>query len=570
MVLAKIYSIPIDHFASFCGSNFSDYDAVLPYEENQFSRDSSLTLQLNPDTTCSSSKSKRSDFIEIYVRCRYFTSQEIEKLEAKSNQENLTYDAADGAKYLHLIICEDEARKLGLLSGQIVKIDFIPTKLSRVILTANYNKNIIQDSNFLMYNSQNLRFEDGDCYVGKKIINVICDKEIELKVVDCEPVSHGITDQNTQWILLDVTCDSHIHGKSSYNDCNNEKMTTETIFNMKTHFSKQSLLIAGFASPLKELWMADNPPDQTVQLKIETNHWNTLHYSFINSFKNKWGLDHKDTHCLYVSMETLMELGVQNGCWVKVWIQERSVCHTSAGHKIKQPENENPQSLQNSVQGTATEDCKSSSVKCDEKSSDELHVSSNHYHYAQVFAIHPTSKALDIYIPEDQHIHVIGMEEYTNKTRKTVHISPLLFFNLLHGDATGTSKCEELYLHLILETGLTVSLYPSSTSSMPFAQDAQLSLINTPFYKPGDTFDDSLKRYFSKPRLLTVGEVLRVDFNATKDGVDSVISEEWYNLHTIYFKVKRLVSGGKDKGSCLVDMLKTTVYQVICADSKGE
>lgn len=567
MVFAKIYCVSIDYFASICGDDFLDYEAVLPYQENEFTKDNSLILQLNSDTTRLSPKNNSYGSMELNVKCRYFTYEEIEKLEAKSNKENLTDDAT--TKHLHLIIRENELKRLRLSSGQIVNVDLIPTKLCRIILTATYNKNLIQDPSFLVHNSQQLRLEDEECYVGKKSTKSISykgtDVEIELKVVDCEPVSHGIADRNSQWIILDSSCSSQKAEKLVTTECKDHQMTiTEMhdVFNKQIHLSKQSLLIAGFASPLKELW-SDCPQDQTVQLKIEVNYWSTLHHSFTNSFKNKWELDINDTHCLYVSMDMLSKLGVQNGCWVKVCIQEGPVYHTNSEHKIKQSGNRYAQSPETCLsEAPGDVDNSSSSLKRDGNLSDKFNEADSHYRYAQVFVVHPTSKALDIYLPENQQVHVLSMKDYINKTKETVHISPLLLFNLLDGNPCATN-CNELYLNLTTETRLSVSPNISSTSSMPFAQDAHLSLINTPFSKPSDTFDESLKRYFSNPRLLTVGDVLCVDFDATKDGVDSVMSEEWYSLNTIYFKVKKLVVGGRDEKCCLVDILNSTVYQVI-------
>lgn len=551
MVLAKIYSVSSTYFTSICGGDVLGCDAVLPSQENQFSKDNLLSLTVNIDAQDLSSKTCDHQF---NVRCRYFTYDEITKLEAGFNQEELTNNAVSDVRYLHFIMIEEEVTRIGLRSGQIVNVEAIPTKLTRIILTAKYDKGIIKEPGFLMNNSKYLKCDEKDVYVGKKIVKDVCHQgnviNVELEAMKCEPVSQGIADENTKWIILDSSCDSHGSMKYLKNGCNADITTADMlgVCDTKIHLNKQSLLIAGFASPLKELW-CDNQQDSTVQFKTEVDYWHTLHHSFVNSSTNRWRLDENDNHCLYVSMETLMELGVQNGCLVKVWIQGVSA--------IEMSESNGKLSTLDTLQTSKEKD----GDNCIARSNDTLSYKTVYHHYAQVFAIHPTFKALDIYIPEKRQIHVFSMEEYIKKTRKTVHISPLLLFNLLH---EGASASSELYMNLTVETKMAALPNNSNTIGIPFAQDAHLSLINTPYTKPGNSFDDSLKRYFAKPRLLTLGDILCVNFDIIKDEVDSLMTDECYGLSTIYFKVKKLVLAGKDETSCLVDMGHTSVYQVIC------
>lgn len=533
MVLAKIYCISSSSFTSAYGDDFLDCDAVLPFQENEFTNDNfmSLKVRLVPDCT--------DDIINhsLNVRCRHFTSEEIKRLESGAKCEE------NGEKYLHLIVWEEDVTLHGLRSGQTVDIEMLPVKLSQVILTARYDKNGLQDPAFLLHNAEHLLF-DTVMTVGKKKVLELQHEgrvvEVELEVKHCEPVTRGTTDASTKWFILDASYDSSLESiDKSY----------QSNVPVDIKDNPLPLLIADFVSPLRDLW-DENLQDKTKQLKIEVNYWNDLHLSFIHSRKNQWKFDENDTHCIYVSMETLMELQVHNGSWIKVWLHKDCSKNNTTIRDVIKTE---------TIQTKEGEASNCSTTKCDQTSTEQAGISEL-CHYVQLLAINPIEKALDIYIPNTQQIQVLNMEEYMMKTRKMVHVSPVLMFNLLQ--STPNNDSSELFLNLDTDTIKFVKPDFLNTTAVSFAQDAHLSLVNTPLTNPGDAFDESLKRHFSKPRLLTVGDVVCIDFDCKKDSVNSMVAEECSNLKVIYFKVKRLVVLGKDEASGLVDTDHTTVYQV--------
>jgi hypothetical protein len=190
------------------------------------------------------------------------------------------------------------------------------------------------------------------------------------------------------------------------------------------------------------------------------------------------------------------------------------------------------------------------------------------YHYAQLYSINPQQNVSDDHIKSQQ----ISVFQSADHIKHAIHVSPLLHFNLVNNLPKTLHDTNELFLRLIPlsqeQKNIRVSqdetneqLYASVPS---YAKEAQISLIQTAFTRPGEIFDKILEKYFSKPRLLTVGDILCISFDVSKDSMNSLASDEYHRLESnmIYFKVMKLVCSENESISCFVDTEHTTVYQV--------
>ena len=241
---------------------------------------------------------------------------------------------------------------------------------------------------------------------------------------------------------------------------------------------------------------------------------------------------------LHVSLETLIDLQMFNGSWVKICTRQ--------------------------IPDTLCED------KHEEGS---LEVALNTYkvrhhcdkcHIVQIVVTASKNEEND-FLNDDE----IFIAHTNSKIEDGVaYIAPLLYFNLFHKSSLTDNQRPNIYIHVISDE--TRNEADTSTASKsrkpPFATEAHVALVHSPHYKAVDSFDHALARHFKTPRMLTVGDIFYVCHNWEENGdvrkeLSSSDDQGQRNL-VVYFQVTRLVCGNGEGKSCLVDMEHSSLYQV--------
>lgn len=554
-VLAKVFSISSSQFSSLYGQGGFNVDGIVSSKAKVFGGKDRFTLCLRNTTNFNPKHGK--PCLLLNVCCKPITDDELSFMcFTPSNDDNLEDDDNPDRPPV-LLLRANVLRKHGIKSGQEVWLEqACPLALSKVVLKtkpgnkfddelvlqlSEYfrdNRRVVRENDILSV-QKNLEFKDEnpqDC-------SSIC--LLSFDVLKCEPVSQGIIDTQTNLILLKAN-----------EECTEKEAPKETEldeFALSTNINMLSLLVADFTTPLHGIW-CDRPQKRckTTKLKIQVSDWQGLHQSFLDSGYHDNKHDISSSHCLYVSLATLMDIGVQNGSWVKIWVHESHKMAKNPGQR----DNRLTQSINHSTDKQIT-DANPNEMKAT-------------YHYAQLYAVDYRGSISHTHAKSPQ----ISVFQSSDSVNQIVHISPLLHFNLINNSSNPSHQdTQELFLRLIpysfekkdIRVPEDGANEPVLDIVPPYAKEAQISLVQTVFIRPGYMFDKILERHLSKPRLLTVGDIFCIHFNGYKDSINSLPSElDCQNIENcmVYFKVLKLVCTESENVSCLVDVDHTTVYQV--------
>ncbi|XP_050407711.2 peroxisomal ATPase PEX6 [Patella vulgata] len=152
------------------------------------------------------------------------------------------------------------------------------------------------------------------------------------------------------------------------------------------------------------------------------------------------------------------------------------------------------------------------------------------------------------------------------KNHKTVYVSPVVLFNLQPGPVLVekfqllAEKLIDLPLESDVDEGCQ-SLSSSWSIGLPIAKKVEISLINSPYYSPQTFYSQAIKKYFTTPRLISLGDVFSVKSSDDPEFWQSMAMDTGVRFPIIFFKVIRIESSVPRSVSHIVDSKKTMLLQ---------
>lgn len=243
---------------------------------------------------------------------------------------------------------------------------------------------------------------------------------------------------------------------------------------------------------------------------------------------------------LYVSLATLIDLHLFNGSWVKI-CTDPVVCD-------------------NKLQNHCSEATFSQGSQDRSRNMSKGHI-------AQVVATASKTEHKD-YTNIGIGDSFIPFTNCNEIEHGAAYITPVLHFNLFHKSTLYDAISPSIYIHTISDKAQIEA--DSSTASKsgkpPFATEAHISLVHSPHYKAGDSFDLALASHFKVPRVLTVGDIFYIHHNWQENGdakkLSSSADDQGKRNVLVCFQVTRLFCENDEVKSCLVDMEHSSLYQV--------
>ena len=344
----------------------------------------------------------------------------------------------------------------------------------------------------------------------------------EVLILQNEPVSQGCVTSET---CLVITKLEKTEIQPAYKISETESLSD----------SLETFLVSDFTRNLitqGQLCDHDQPNEKTSQEKTRQ-----FRVSVFNSDKmNYLDLSQGVSSRVYVSVETLIDLCLFNGSWVKIYRDSTDL------HVHDKQEEQDSESMTISQQ----------------KYCDERFYAKIKYHLVQLVAVDDKSTT-----------NISSLINSDEVKDGVLYIAPLLCFNLFGKITPNVNDHPSVYISPNFNA-TTLADERSNTESTsrkpPFATEAHIALIQSPYYKVGESFDGALMSYFKVPRILTVGDVFFVSHdwqrNTDAQKMASTSDDQWQRDLVVYFKVTRLVCGSSEANSCFVDVEHTSLYQV--------
>lgn len=352
-------------------------------------------------------------------------------------------------------------------------------------------------------------------------------------VLQCEPLLQGSITSETSLVVskldeLDISSSSANSGAKTGKD----QPDSSDIF-LVSDFARN--LPWSFSQERSHDLCEGGSVERSNRLKVEVFDWD---------IKNDADLTCDANSRVYVSLATLIDLRLFNGTWVKMCKNHADVLSDNKQEKhcsdIHEAPNHDP--YENS--------CNFS--KC---------------HIVQVVAAASKTEQKDYMTSgiSDSYIPFINCNEIQHGVG---YITSVLHFNLFRKSTSYNTTSSSICIHKIFDKAQIQA--DSSTASKnvkpPFATEAHISLVHSPHYKAGGSFDHALASHFKVPRVLTIGDVFYVHHNwqenAEAQKQPSSADDQGKRNLLVYFQVTRLVYETDEVTSCLVDMEHSSLYQV--------
>ena len=347
----------------------------------------------------------------------------------------------------------------------------------------------------------------------------------EVLILQNEPVSQGCVTSETCLVITKLE-KTEIQPASKIRETESLVLLSDSLETFLVSDFTRNLITQG------QLCDHDQPNEKTSQEKTHQ-----FRVSVFNSDKmNYLDLCQGVSSRVYVSVETLIDLCLFNGSWVKIY-RDSTDLH---------------------VHDTQEEQDSESMTISQQKYCDERFYTKIKYHLVQVVAVDDKSTT-----------NISALINSDEVKDGVLYIAPLLCFNLFGKITPNVNDHPSVYISPNFNaTTLTneESNTESTSGKPPFATEAHIALIHSPYYKVGESFDGALMSYFKVPRILTVGDVFFVyhDWQRNTDAqkMASTGDDQWQRDLVVYFKVTRLVCGSSEANSCFVDVEYTSLYQV--------
>lgn len=356
---------------------------------------------------------------------------------------------------------------------------------------------------------------------------VIGDKEesSELLILQNEPVSQGCITSETCLVITKLE-NPEIQPASKINETESLVLLSDSLETFLVSDFTRNLITQG------QLCDHDQPNAKTSQDKAHQFRVSVFNSDKINYVDLSQGVSSR----VYVLVETLIDLCLFNGSWVKIYKDLPDL------HVHDKQEGQDSESMTISHQ-----------KYCNERFYTKIK-----YHLVQLVAVDDKSTT-----------NISSLINSDEVEDRVLYIAPLLYFNLFGKITPNKNDHPPVYISPNFNaTALTneESNTESTSRKPPFATEAHIALIQSPYYKVGESFDGALMSYFKVPRILTVGDVFFVyhDWQRNTDAqkMASTSDDQWQRDLVVYFKVTGLVCGSSEANSCFVDIEHTSLYQV--------
>ena len=526
---AVICSISREDFISFCGSDLAFLDGVisLRYDDSIFVQETGKRFALALRTDLQYFMSKKELILNVCA-CK---------------EADLNIGSPD--ENLKIFILENVLNSHEICVGETIWVRKAnPVPLERIVIGISSEERFLWANKFLapclcdsILKGPLILRENDVFYLPEDQHEISTDSEgkqwFHFSVLQCEPVLQGS--------ITSETC--LVASKLDELDISSASANTGAKTGRDQADSSDLFLVSDFARNLP--WSLSQERshglceggsvERSSQLKVKVVDWDV---------KNDADLTCDANSRLYVSLATLIDLRLFNGTWVKICTD-----HAEALSDNKQ-----------------------------EKHCSDVHEVSNHDPYeescniskcriVQVVAAASKTEHKDYMTSgiDDTFIPFINCNEIQHGVG---YITSVLHHNLFHKSTSYNATSPSVSIHRISDKAQIQA--DSSTASKnnkpPFATEAHISLVHSPHYKVGDSFDHALASHFKVPRVLTVGDVFCVHHNWQENGdaqkQSSSADDQGKRNLSVYFQVTRLVYETDEVKSCLVDMEHSSLYQV--------
>ncbi|XP_078349662.1 peroxisomal ATPase PEX6-like [Oculina patagonica] len=377
-----------------------------------------------------------------------------------------------------------------------------------------------------------MRENDVFCLPNNQHERITDDKEeqfSQLIVLQCEPVVQGCIALETSLVVSKLS-EPEISLVSESSGVNSVVVPSD---------SSEIFLVSDFARNFPGSLPESDGSDELTNGDSNVRTCK-LKVSVFNSCEvNDADLNSDASSRLHVSLGTLIDLRLFNGSWVKICTNHANTVSDDKG--------------QNGC----------SKVTSNEEDPCDSSCSISECHVVQVVAVASKTEHND-YVTSDD---VILVSNSNDIEVGVAYISPLLYFNLFHKNPSNDSS-PSIYIHPLSNKTQIVegdSSTASKNDKPPFATEAHVSLVHSPHYKAGDSFDLALASHFKVPRVLTVGDIFYVHHNWQENSdarkESSSGDDQGKRNLVVYFQVTRLVCENGEARSCFVDMDHTSLYQ---------
>ena len=349
----------------------------------------------------------------------------------------------------------------------------------------------------------------------------------EVLILQNEPVSQGCLTSETCLVITKLE-KTEIQPASKISETESLVLLSDSLKTFLVSDFTRNLITQG------QLCDHDQRNEKTSQGKTHQFRVSVFNSDKINYVDLSQGVSSR----VYVSVKTLIDLCLFNGSWVKIY-RDLTDLHV---HVHDQQEGQLSESTTISQQTYFDERCYTK-IK---------------YHRVQLVAVDDKSTT-----------NISSLINSDEVEDRVLYIAPLLYFNLFGKFTSNENDHPPVYISpnfnaTTLPNG--ESNTESTSGKSPFATEAHIALIHSPYYKVGESFDGALMSYFKVPRILTVGDVFFVyhDWQRNTDAqkMASTSDDQWQRDLVVYFKVIRLVCGSSEANSCFVDVEHTSLYQV--------
>ena len=349
----------------------------------------------------------------------------------------------------------------------------------------------------------------------------------EVLILQNEPVSQGCITSETCLIITKLE-KTEIQPASKISETESLVLLSDSLKTFLVSDFTHNLITQG------QLCDHDQPNAKTSQDKAHQFRVSVFNSDKINYVDFSQGVSSR----VYVSVETLIDLCLFNGSWVKIY-RDSTDLHAPVHDKQERQDSESMTISQQTY--------------CDERCYTKIK-----YHLVQLVAVDDKSTT-----------NISSLINSDEVEDRVLYIAPLLYFNLFGKITPNKSDHPPVYVSPNFNA-TTLTNEESNTESTsrkpPFATEAHIVLIQSPYYKVGESFDGTLMSYFKVPRILTVGDVFFVyhDWQRNTDAqkMASTSDDQWQRDLVVYFKVTGLVCGSSEANSCFVDIEHTSLYQV--------
>lgn len=502
---------------SFCGSDIPLVEGIISvaHDDSVFVRETGKRLALALRTDLQHLTPKK-DVILNACACK---------------ETDIKNEQPDGN--LKIFILENVLNNYDMRVGETIWVKKTnPIPLERILVAISSEERYLWAKKFLASFLRDclstgpltVRENDVLCFPNGRRKTLTNDKEdqwSQFTVLQCEPVQQGCITLDTSVVVSKVT-EPEICLESESSGANSEVIPSD---------SSEIFLVSDFARSLcgnllqeKSLGLSHGGMfGGSNELQVSVLHWDKV---------SDADLTCDASSRLHVSLATLIDLCLFNGSWVKICTNHtKTVCDCS--------------------KATSNEEDACDSSCC----IGECRV-------VQIVAFASEPEYNDYMTSND----IIRVTNHNDIEDGVAYITPLLYFNIFHKNTSHDSS-RSIYIHPLTDKSqIKADLSTASKSGKPpFAKEAHVSLVHSPHYKAGDSFDLVLLSHFKVARVLTVGDVFYVYHNWQEDSdakESSTGDDQGKRNLVVYFQVTRLVCEDGETKSCFVDIEHSSLYQV--------